>query len=724
MTQSGDIYAFGPFTLDVASRTLLRGDEAVALTAKAFDTLAILVRHHDRVVEKDELVKLVWPDSFVSDDSLTHSISVLRRGLGDDSAQPVYIATIPRRGYRFTAPVVVERTTSLAEAPGPVTNVEVTVEDAASSPDATHRSTSTATRARRWWTASLLIPVAAAVVFAFRFWPAGTMSLPPDATVRFVQDAPEGLLIASGAVVSPDGRHLAFIARRRDTGRAQLWVRALDSSQARALPGTEGAFRPFWAPDSQVLGFFADGHLKRVGLDTQPPQTLAEVGYRPSGGSWSSSGVILFSDRQSRLYSVPETGGDKTAVTTLITGRDIAHQAPFFLPDGRQFLYFVLGAAPETTGTYLGSLDSETSERLLDASCSAVSFAEPGYLLYVRDGSVIAHRFDVARRRMDGPPQPIGSSRIVNAADIRVGAVSASRNGILTFGGDTSMARLTWFSRDGRNVGTIQSPSPLHNPTLSPDDRYVAADASGSNTSIWLVDVERGTPTRLGDGVLPVWGPGGSDIVFTSRREGSADLVHRSISGPSRDESLWLRSPEMKIGGNWTSDNQYIVYTGSDPATKLDLWMLSVADRKPIPFLQSPFNEMHGQVSPDGRWIAYASDESGTWEVYVQTFPVPGAKRTISVGGGAEPHWRRDGRELYYLAPDGTLMAVPVKSDENAFDPGRTVPLFQARIPADIITFRNHYAPSGDGQRFLVDSVGDHEPIHVVVNWTALLSKH
>jgi hypothetical protein len=177
----------------------------------------------------------------------------------------------------------------------------------------------------------------------------------------------------------------------------------------------------------------------------------------------------------------------------------------------------------------------------------------------------------------------------------------------------------------------------------------------------------------------------------------------------------------MKIGGNWTDDNSYIIYTGSDPLTKLDLWTLSVADRKPIPFLQTPFNEMHGQVSPDGRWVAYASDESGAWEVYVQTFPAPGAKRTISVGGGAEPQWRRDGRELYYLAPDGTLMAVALSTSGDIFDAGRPVPLFRARIPADIITFRNHYAASRDGQRFLVDAADDNEPINVVVNWTALV---
>jgi eukaryotic-like serine/threonine-protein kinase len=722
MTQSGDIYTFGPFRLEVATRTLTREGEPIVLTSKAFDTLLVLIRHRDRVVDKDELVKQVWPDTFVSDDSLTHSVSVLRRALGEDSAQPVYIATIPRRGYRFHAPVVVEHDTSVVESPVPVEAVDaVAREEAPIAERAVRRSRAFGSPRARWIAAALLL-TGAAIALAFRFAPAPSMGLPADTTVRFVQDAPSGHLIASGAVVSPDGRHLAFIARQRDTGRSNVWVRSLDTSQARVLPGTEGAFRPFWSPDSEALGFFADGHLKRVGLNDQPPQTLADVGYRPSGGSWSSTGVILFSDRQSHLFKVSESGGAKSAVTSLIQGQEIAHQAPFFLPDGKRFLYFALGTTPETTGTYLGSLDSRDTMRLLDASCSAVTFAEPGYLLYVRDGNVMAQKFDAARQRVEGAPQPIASSRTETAVELRVGAVSTSRNGILTFGGDSSTPQLTWYARDGRSLGHIQSPAPLHNPTISPDDRYVAADGTGTNMAIWLVDVERGTPTRLGDGVLPLWGPRGSDIVFTSRRGGTADLVHRSIAGASSDESLLLRTPEMKIGGNWTHDSRYIVYTRSDPGTKLDLWKLTVADRTALPFLETSFNEMHAQVSPDGRWIAYASDESGTWEVYVQTFPVAGSKRTISVGGGAEPYWRRDGRELYYLAPDGTLMAVPVKESGDTFDAGRAVPLFQARIPADIITFRNHYAPASDGQRFLVDAADDHEPINVVVNWTALLS--
>jgi len=723
MTQSGEIYTFGPFRLDVATRTLARQGEAVTLTSKAFDTLLVLVQNRDRLVEKDELVKSVWPDTFVSDDSLTHSISVLRRALGDDSGQPVYIATVPRRGYRFTSSVHVERVAPAAAAATTSPQVDVAATALHAVSEDTGGDGVIAFRPRRWWLAALLIPVAATIAFALRFNPAAPASVPPDMTIRFVQDPPSGHLIASGAVVSPDGRNLAFVARGRDTGRAQIWVRSLDSAQVRILPGTDGAFRPFWAPSSKAVGFFADGRLKRVGLEGQPPQTLADVGYRPSGGSWSSSGVILFSERQSRLYAVSETGGEKTAVTSLEDAHEVAHQAPFFLPNGREFLYFVLGSTPQSSGTYLGSLDSRDRVRLLDSSCSAVSFAEPGYLLYVRDGNVMAHRFERARRRIEGAPQPIASTHTESMVEIRVGAISASTNGILTFGGDTAMAQLTWFTRDGKNVGTIRSPSPLHNPTISPDGRYVAADGSGSNMSIWVVDLERGTPTRLADGVLPLWGPRGSDIVFTSRRVGgSSDLVHRSIVGAGTDESLLLRTPEMKIGGNWTDDSSYIIYTGSDPRTKLDLWTLAVADRRPVPFLQTSFNEMHGQISPDGRWVAYASDESGTWEVYVQTFPSPGSKRTISVGGGAEPQWRRDGRELYYLAPEGTLMAVAVSNSDDIFNAGRPVPLFQARIPADIIAFRNHYAPARDGQRFLVDAADDNEPINVVVNWTALLS--
>ena len=430
----------------------------------------------------------------------------------------------------------------------------------------------------------LLVPLAAGIALAIRLAPTAPAGLAPTETIHFVQEAPPGHLIASGAVVSPDGRHLAFVARQRDTGRVQLWVRSLNAQQARLLPGTEGAFRPFWAPGSRAIGFFADGKLKRVGLDNQPPQTLADVGYRPSGGSWSRSGVILFSDRQSRLYAVSETGGRKLRSPLSKRAVRLRIRRPSSYPTDDTSSISRLNTAPEASGTYVGSLDSPERIRLLDASCSAASFAEPGYLLYVRDGSIVAHRFDPARRRLEGAPQPIASTRTATMTEVRVGATSASVNGILTFGGDTTTARLTWFSRDGRNVGTIQSPTPLHNPTISPDERYVAADGTGTNMAIWLVELARGTPTRIGNGVLPVWGPGGSDIVFTSRVGSSSDLVSRSIMGGSPEEALLLRTPEMKIGGNWTQDSRYIVYTSSDPQTKLDLWALTTADRTPVPF--------------------------------------------------------------------------------------------------------------------------------------------
>ena len=341
MTQSGEIYTFGPFRLEVATRTLSREGEPVTLTSKAFDTLLVLLRHRDRVVEKEELVKFVWPDTFVSDDSLTHSVSVLRRALGDDSAQPVYIATVPRRGYRFLAPVLVEQDA----APGPKTNAISTPPHGGGPTTALymqHRggappSAASAVHGARG-RGSLLAVAALAFRLRLRRAPLG-----PAAGRHYPLRAGRaaGHVLASGAVVSPDGRHLAFVARQRDTGQAQLWVRPLDSPQARVLPGTEGAFRPFWSPDSQVARLLCRRATEACRSRNQPPQTLAEVGYRPSGGSWSSSGVILFSDRQSRLFAVSETGGDKTAATDLEEGQEVAHQAPFFLPDGREFLYFV-----------------------------------------------------------------------------------------------------------------------------------------------------------------------------------------------------------------------------------------------------------------------------------------------------------------------------------------------------------------------------------------------
>jgi len=721
-------YSFGPFELDVSTRVLARGGEKVALTSKAFDTLLALVRHRDRIVPKDELIQLVWPDAFVSEDSLTHSVSVLRRTLGDSSSQPQFIATVPRRGYRFIAPVeVLPPADPLPEAAA----AEIAQQEAAPSlpqPAPIHlpvHAASAPIRPRRSWAAmGLVVAVAAAVVLMVgtaRTVPRGVV---PTGSIRFVLEPPKDYALSSGAALSPDGRYLTFVAREHGTGRPQLWVRSLESLDMRVLKGTEGAFRPFWSPDGGAIAFFSGGKLKRIPVVGGTPQTLASVGYRPSGGTWSNSGVIVFSDRRSQLFSVPATGGEAHAVTTLdAENQEVAHQAASFLPDGRHFLYFAASTNEGRDATYVGSLDSTERVKVLDATASSAIYAPPGYLLFVRDGVLMAQRFDTSRMRLTGAPMTVAPNPEA-APDTRVSVISTSTTGLLTFGGDTPSARLVWFSRDGTQLNTVDAPTALHNPTISPDRRYIAADASGGGpqSGIWLIDIARNAPTRFSDGIFPVWGPDqGSQISFTyPHGSGHADIVVRSLAGSGDSNPVLAGGPDMKIGGNWTTDRQ-LVFTTSNPKTRLDLWTLPHGGSAGVPYLETPFNETQGQVSPDGHWIAYTSDESGSWEVYLQTFPMPGNKRTISIGGGAQPQWRRDGRELYYISPDGALMAVNITLGASPAVERPKV-LFHPPILADMVTFRNQYAVDADGQRFLFDSAGEREPINVVVNWNALIN--
>jgi DNA-binding winged helix-turn-helix (wHTH) protein/Tol biopolymer transport system component len=731
-------YTFGPYLLDVPTRALLRDGESLALTSKVFDTLLALVRNRDRVVAKEELLQLVWPDAFVSEDSLTQSVSVLRRVLGDRSGQPQFIATVPRRGYRFVAavepilgadettetlPAVIE---NLIETTATPVNVQLEEPPRLSPP-----STMSARPFRRRWplrlrsgqaaAAVVMLAIAATIVLTVRTGTTVPRGVVPTGSIRFILDPPQDNALASGAALSPDGRYLTFVAREQGSGRPKLWVRSLESPDLHVLPGTEGAFRPFWAPTSDAIGFFAGGRLKHIRVDGTALQMLASVGSRPSGGSWSSRGVIVFADRQSQIFAIPATGGDPKPLTTLDQNeQQVAHQTPSFLPDGNHFLYFAAGTTAERSATYVGALDSTERVRLLDGTASSAIYAPPGYVLFVRDGVLMAQRFDTSRLRLTGAPVSLAQSA-AQPPDVRVGVISASTTGLLTFGGDAPSARLVWVARDGRQLNAIDAPVPLHNPTMSPDQRYIAADASinGPRSGIWLIDIARGAPVRFSDGIMPSWGPRGSQLSYTvPRGAGYADIMTRSITGPTAGDTTLVAGPQPKIPGNWAPDGQ-LVFATTSPQFRLDLWRLPAGSRTAVPYLQTPFNELHGQVSPDGRWIAYTSDESGNWEVYLQTFPTPGGKRVVSIGGGGEPLWRKDGRELYYLASDGTLMAVDITNGPS-LQVGRPRALFRAPITADLLTYRNQYAADADGQRFLFDSPGEREPINVVVNWNAL----
>jgi Tol biopolymer transport system component/tRNA A-37 threonylcarbamoyl transferase component Bud32 len=546
---------------------------------------------------------------------------------------------------------------------------------------------------------------------------------------------PEKAIMSGGVsamALSPDGRRLAFVASFE--GRDLLWVRSLDSHSAQALPGSDGALNqspPFWSPDSRFIGFFAGGKLKKIDASGGPPQTLCDIG-GPRGGTWNREGVIVFAPVPfGPLYQVSAAGGEPTPVTALHQSDfETAHRWPYFLPDGRHFLYFARSSQAESEGIYVGSLDAKETKRLLPTSLNA-AYAPPGFLLFLRNETLMAQRFDADKLELTGEPLSV-VERVAYNPGLGRGAFSVSENGVLAFrSGGGQINQPLWFDRQGKQIGSLGAAGLYLTLWLSPDERRAAVDRSDPQTGtndIWLFDLSRGIPSRFttdpaGD-TNPLWSPDGSRIVFASTREGVRNL-YQKIAGGGGNEEVLLKSSEDKVPDDWSLDGQFIVYQTSNPKTKWDLWVLPMSGyRQSLPFLQTEFNEGQAQFSPDGKWIAYTSDESGAPEVYVQTFPASEGKWRVSSGSGSQPKWRRDSRELFYIAADRKLMAVDVKLGAT-FDAGVPKALFDTRV-LGLTEFRNHYAPTSDGQRFLINSTLEETsttPISVVVNWTADLKR-
>ncbi|PYQ10648.1 MAG: hypothetical protein DMH00_10485 [Acidobacteria bacterium] len=556
----------------------------------------------------------------------------------------------------------------------------------------------------------------------------------PDARViRLSVSPPEGSTVESISV-SPDGRRLAFVAMGPD-GRTLLWLRPLDSYAAQPLVGTEGAAWPFWSPDNRSLGFFAQGKLKRIDAAGSLLQTLCDASDDPRGGTWNQDGIILFSPNfGSPLHQVSAGGGTSTPVTALDASQaETSHRWPSFLPDGRHFIYLVRSAQPDHRGIYVASLNSKDARRLVSVESSA-AYAAPGYLLFVRERILMAQPFDATKFQISGDSFPVaeGVGSFGESGPTGYAPFSASGTGVLAHGSVAArMTQLVWFDRTGQPLGPIGPPGTYTEPALSPDGQRVALgrdDPKTGRSDLWVLDLSRGVLSRFtfhpSNDYWAVWSPDGSRIVWASDRAGHDDLYLKPSSGASQDELL-LESDHVKWPDDWSRDGRFIVYEESNPTnpkTLVDLWVLPLsADRKPFPFLRTEFNETHAQLSPDSRWMAYVSDESGRAEVYVQTFPRAGGKRQVSTDGGDQPQWRRDGRELFYLAPEGKLMAAEVKGGPT-FEAAVPVPLFGVRVPAvSIGSFRNHFVVSPDGQRFLVNTIAEgasSSPITVVLNWT------
>ncbi len=694
-------YAFGAFSIDLHARKLCRGGNVVPLPARAFDTLAYLIAHANHSIDKNEIIAAAWRDVAVTDDSLIHAVSVLRRALSDDTSHPSMIETIPRFGYRFIGSV------------RPIGDSGSTISEPTNH-----------TKDRRIffsWRPGFAIGAALSGLAVLALWfvtdkVRGPGESEAQGAVVLHQIAPSGTSLLSGGVVSPTGSHLAFLARDEASGETALWVRTLRSSQVEKLPGTTGASKPFWSPDGRSIGFFAQSNLVAVGLAGEAPHTIATIGSMPAGGTWGTRNVILFADWTRGLSAVSAEGGAVTAVTKVDHGTaDFAHSWPQFLPDGRHFLYQVVSMDASRAGVYLGALDSPRSTRLLDFLSPAL-YVPPGFLLYVQHDLLMAEGFDISRLTLDG--RPVVLARGVLVPSWQDGDIISGSRDVLAFREGDVRQRLRLVDRSGAERDLFDLPLSLTNFRVSPSQgQLLATGAANDSPAMWVVDLARHQHTRLeSEGLGPIWASDSNRIGFTAR--GGLDLYVRSASDIS---SRPLVSDQfVKVPNDWSPDGKEIVYAQRDPETKLDLWIVSLSGGAPRPLLKTRFNETQARISPDGRWIAYQSDESGTPEVYVRSFPQLGKPSEVSFGGAAQPQWRRDQSELFYLSSDNAVMAVPVSAKgEVSF--GAPQRLFQTPMTGSPSDTRDSYAAMADGQSFLLAGPPDPSQaarISVMVNWT------
>ena len=523
--------------------------------------------------------------------------------------------------------------------------------------------------------------------------------------------------------ISPDGGQLAFVAVTSD-GLQQLWIRPLDSTTAQPLQGTDGAARPFWSPDSRSIGYFANGRLWRFNLPAGPPQVITDAPYLGGmAGTWGLDGDIVF-NHVAGLNRVSSAGGPVTAV---IPKSETAPSTPAFLPDGRHFLYVREGTSREETQICVGSLDSSDTKCILTVH-SPPRYAPPGYLLFVRDAVLLAQRFDPDRLELSGEAIPVADAQILADPVWRPPPFSASNNGVLAFHPSNGETQLVWMDRSGKSLGAIGPIGDYGAPELSADGKRVMAIRSElrtGNADLWLYDLLRGTSSRFtfdpASDTSPVFSPDGERVAFLSARNGGTGLWEKRIDG-AVPEQLWLASAGSV--GDWSSDGRFILYAPLfSSKTGWDLWVMPVSgDRKPFPFVQTEHGEREGRFSPDVRWIAYDSTESGRREVWLQPFPPTGSKWQISTGGGFSPRWRGDGMEIFYVAADGKLTAVAVGGGSTP-EFGTPTSLFQTMFREGA---SGSYAVASDGQRFLMNvppDAGDVTPITVVVNWEAMLKQ-
>ena len=576
-----------------------------------------------------------------------------------------------------------------------------------------------------WAVAGLLLLVVGALAV---WWPRNRQA---DSTMFFNSSVP---FPAQYVSLSPDGQTLAFVAYSNQANKNVIYIQQIGGRNASVLLGTEGATYPFWSPDGRSLAFFAQGKLKRTDVSSgRSAQIVADAPFG-RGGAWSPDGTILFTpDAWSGLYRVASSGG--TAVQVTKTDRSeyqVSHRWPIFLPDGRHFLYLACNFSGrlDHNMVLLGSLDSDEKRVIVNASTN-VAYVDPGYLVYWRDNALVAQRFDLRSYSLTGEPRPITEDvqyfpQTNFAIFTAAGPTLVAQTSV---GGASNKSQLLWFDRHGKQVGSVGSPDQVSNPMISPDGRRVAVDqtdTSGRHVNIWVHELNSSAGARLGFGPwleqISIWSPDGKQVVYTSNEKLYFSLYLKNSDGSGEAKDFFGFDSPQQGPWDWSRDGKYLLVR-----KERELWYLTLPDRQPHPLLQSQWLIRNAQFSPDGKFVAYASSETGSWEVYVSPFPSFSSRWQVSRGdGGEEPRWRRDGRELFYLALDGRLMAADVKTAAG-FEAGLPTALFQThpRQPLSAMDFFT-YDATADGQKFLVNSKVDTSiaaPLSVVLNWLSEAEK-
>jgi eukaryotic-like serine/threonine-protein kinase len=574
-------------------------------------------------------------------------------------------------------------------------------------------------RERVAWTVAI---AALAVVVALMLTRPVASPAPDRNVVSILTSENTTLTPGEAPVMSPDGRRVAYVAHDR-AGRSLLYVRELDRSDATALAGTDGVTQPFWAPDSRRLGFFADGALKTIAIDGGAAQRVATASV-PRGGSWSRDDVIIFvPDPPTPIQRVSASGGQVTQLPFPSGNVPNFRFFPSFLPDGRHYLYLGVGADRSGFGISVGSLDSTDTRDLVPSRASAAYAA--GYLLFRRETALLRQPFDADRLELGGTSAILADKVGFNAITYQ-GLFSASQTGTLAYASSAAASQLTWIDRSGKRVGTVGAPGDYNSFCITLDGKrllYDLADPVTGTVDIWMIELATGTSSRLtydqSVDFYPVCSPTGNEMVFASLRQGVPDLFRLPFDTPG-GEKIFLDTPLAKVPSDWSRDGRYLVYMAADPKTRRDLWVLPLDGSEPRRVIASPADDRTGRLSPDSRWLAYASNETERFEVFVQPFPPTGAKWQISQTGGHQPQWSRDGHELFFVTPDRRIMSVRVNTSGSSFVPGQQTLVAETRITGwERNAQGSQYAFTPDGQRFLVIEATDAvRPISLVLNWT------